>query len=116
MDIVDEQSDKEVHYPHIESKACQKAMDDSKILKAIRKKLKNVARKSNKSPKFKRALKKEQKGWDIPVITLSRKWSPATPFSQNLSSASDEFLSAGEEGSDDAVCTTNTTKHHIQTV
>ena len=39
-----------------------------------------------------------------------------TPFSQNLSSASDEFLSAGEEGSDDAVCTTNTTKHHIQTV
>ena len=59
-------------FAHIKSKACQKAMEDSKILKAIRKKLKKVARKSNKSPKFKRALKKEQRGRDIPVITLKQ--------------------------------------------
>ena len=59
-------------FAHIESKACQKAMDDSKVLKALRKKLRKVARKSNKSPKFKRAVKKEQKLRNIPVITLKQ--------------------------------------------
>ena len=59
-------------FAHIESKACEKAMEDSKVLKALRKKLRKIARKSNKSPKFKRALKKEQKERNIPVITLKQ--------------------------------------------
>ena len=59
-------------FAHIESKACQKAMDDSNVLKALRKKLRKVARKSNKSPKFKRAVKKEQKLRNIPVITIKQ--------------------------------------------
>ena len=59
-------------FAHIESKACQKAVEDSKVLKKLRKKLRKVSQKSNKSPKFKRALKKEQKSRGIPVITLKQ--------------------------------------------
>ena len=60
-------------FAHIESKACQKAMEDSKILKAIRKKLKKVARKSNKSPKFKQLdnlIHFEGKGYHPQVMRL----------------------------------------------
>ena len=59
-------------FAHIESKACQKAMDDVDVLKKLRKKLRKIASKSNKSPKFKRSIKKEQKEREIPVITLKQ--------------------------------------------
>ena len=59
-------------FAHIESKACQKAMDDVDVLKKLRKKLRKIASKSNKSPKFKRSIKKEQIQREIPVITLKQ--------------------------------------------
>ena len=59
-------------FAHIESKACQKAMDDVDILKKLRKKLRKIASKSNKSPKFKRSVKKEQIEREIQVITLKQ--------------------------------------------
>ena len=59
-------------FAHIESKACQKALDDVDVLKKVRKKLRKIARKSNKSPKFKRSVKKEQIEREIPVITLKQ--------------------------------------------
>ena len=59
-------------FAHIESKACQKAMDDVDILKKLRKKLRKIASKSNKSPKFKRSVKKEQIEREIPVITIKQ--------------------------------------------
>ena len=59
-------------FAHIESKACQKALDDVDILKKVRKKLRKIASKSNKSPKFKRSVKKEQIAREIPNITLKQ--------------------------------------------
>ena len=59
-------------FAHIESKACQKALKDSKSLELIRKKLRKISRKSNKSPKFKRNVKKEQKSRQIKVIAIKQ--------------------------------------------
>ena len=54
-------------FAHIESKACQKALKHSKSLELVRKKLRKISRKSNKTPKFKRNVKKEQKYRQIKV-------------------------------------------------
>ena len=59
-------------FAHIESKACQKALKDSKTLEKVRKKLRKISRKSNKSPKFKRLVKKEQTERQIQVVTLKQ--------------------------------------------
>ena len=47
-------------FSHIESKSSQKSLDSSARLKRVRKKIRKVARKSNKSPKFKSTIAKEQ--------------------------------------------------------
>ena len=59
-------------FAHIESKACQKALKRSKSLELVRKKLRKISRKSNKSPKFKRNVKKEQKNRQIKVIAIKQ--------------------------------------------
>ena len=59
-------------FAHIESKACEKALTDSKTLELVRKKLRKISRKSNKSPKFKRNVKKEQKFRQIKVVTIKQ--------------------------------------------
>ena len=59
-------------FAHIESKACQKALKDSETLEKVRKKLRKISRKSNKSPKFKRLVKKEQTERQIQVVTLKQ--------------------------------------------
>ena len=48
-------------FSHIDSKACQYALDSSDRLKKIRKKLRKVAKKANKSSKFKTNIEKVQK-------------------------------------------------------
>ena len=59
-------------FAHIESKACQKSLESSKTLKMVRKKLRKVAKKSNKSPKFKRNLMLGQKKRRISTRTLKQ--------------------------------------------
>ena len=59
-------------FAHIESKASQKALDSSKVLKKVLKKLRKISTKSNKSPKFKRSIKKEQIERRLQSITLKQ--------------------------------------------
>ena len=59
-------------FAHIESKASEKALESSNVLKKVREKLRKVAMKSNKSPKFKRFLKTEQMKRKLRTITLKQ--------------------------------------------
>lgn len=59
-------------FAHIESKACQTSLDSTKILRRVRRKLRTVAKKSNKSPKFKRNITLEQNKRKIPSRVLKQ--------------------------------------------
>ena len=58
--------------PHIQSKASQKALESSQTLKKIRKKLRKVASKANKSPKFKLTVDKKQKEKNLRPHTIKQ--------------------------------------------
>ena len=47
-------------FAHLDSKACQYALESSDTLQRIRTKLRRVAKKANKSSKFKGNIQKEQ--------------------------------------------------------
>ena len=55
---------------HIESKSSEKACDAPKRLKTVRKKFRNITRKSNKSSKMKAFIKEEQLKRSLKPITL----------------------------------------------
>ena len=59
-------------FSHIESKACQYALDSSDRLKNTRKKLRKVAKKANKSSKFKSFIEKEQIKRNLKTRTLKQ--------------------------------------------
>ena len=59
-------------FSHIESKASQKALESSARLKILRQKLRKIAKKSNKSSKFKSLIKKEQKERGLRVYTIKQ--------------------------------------------
>ena len=60
------------YFAHIESKACQKALDNQKSLKTLRMKLRKIAKKANKSGKFKYALASQQKTRGLKERTLKQ--------------------------------------------
>ena len=59
-------------FAHIDSKASQKALESSVKLKTLRKKLRKIAKKANKSSKFKGLISKEQKERNLRVLTLKQ--------------------------------------------
>ena len=59
-------------FSHNESKASQKALDSTIRLKNIRRKLRKIAKKSNKSSKFKALIQKEQLGRGLRVLTIKQ--------------------------------------------
>ena len=59
-------------FSHIDSKASQKALDSSSRLKLIRKKLRKIAKKANKSSKFKGLVRNAQKSRNIRVLTIKQ--------------------------------------------
>ena len=59
-------------FAHIESKASKKALDNQATLKKLRLKLRKIAKKANKSSKFKYALINQQKTWGLRVKTLKQ--------------------------------------------
>ena len=59
-------------FSHIESKASQKALDSSVRLKTLRLKLRKIAKKSNKSSKFKAMIQKEQMARNLRVLTIKQ--------------------------------------------
>ena len=88
-------------FAHKESKASQKALDSSKVLKKVRQKLRKISTKSNKSPKFKRSIKKEQIERRIRSITLkqeiaTRFTSTKIMFNSFLPSNQDEEIDTKE--------------------
>ena len=59
-------------FANIDSKASQKALESSVKLKTLRKKLRKIAKKANKSSKFKGLISKEQKERNLRVLTLKQ--------------------------------------------
>ena len=59
-------------FAHIESKASKKALDNQATLKKLRLKLRKIAKKANKSSKFKYALINQQKTRGLGVKTLKK--------------------------------------------
>ena len=59
-------------FAHIESKASKKALDKQAVLKKLRLKLRKIAKKSNKSPKFKYALINQQRTRGLSQKTLKQ--------------------------------------------
>ena len=59
-------------FAHIESKASKKALDNQKSLKKLRLKLRKIAKKSNKSSKFKYAFRDQQKKRALDERTLKQ--------------------------------------------
>ena len=59
-------------FSHIESKASQKALESSVRLKTLRLKLRKIAKKSNKSSKFKAMIQKEQTKRNLRVLTIKQ--------------------------------------------
>ena len=59
-------------FAHIESKASKKALDNQATLKKLRLKLRKIAKKANKSSKFKYALINQQKTRGLRVKTLKQ--------------------------------------------
>ena len=59
-------------FSHIESKACQYALDSSDRVKNTRKKLRKVAKKANKSSKFKSLIEKEHIKRNLKTRTLKQ--------------------------------------------
>ena len=59
-------------FSHIEAKASQHSLDSSTRLKDLRRKLRKVAKKSNKSPKFKSCIEKNQVERELKPKTLKQ--------------------------------------------
>ena len=59
-------------FSHIESKSSQKALDSSSRLKVLRKKLRKIAKKANKSSKFKGFVKKEQAKRNLRLLAIKQ--------------------------------------------
>ena len=59
-------------FAHIESKSCKKTLNNQKAFKALRVKLRKIAKKSNKSSKFKYAIQREQKSRGLRQLTLKQ--------------------------------------------
>ena len=59
-------------FSHIESKASQKALDSSPRLKLLRKKLRKIAKKCNKSSKFKASVQKEQANRNLRILSIKQ--------------------------------------------
>ena len=59
-------------FAHIQSLSSKKALDSQKALKTLRSKLRKVAKKANKSSKFKYALQRQQKERGLKVKTLKQ--------------------------------------------
>ena len=59
-------------FAHIESKSCQKALNNVSVLNKLRKKMRKIARKSNKSNKFKYALERNQKLRGLNTLTIKQ--------------------------------------------
>jgi hypothetical protein len=59
-------------YAHIASKSHKKALESQSVLKKLRIKLKKIAKKSNKSSKFKYLLAKKQKEKGLRIMTLKQ--------------------------------------------
>ena len=85
---------------HIMSKTSQKALNSSKTLQNFRKKLRVIAKKSNKSPKFKFNIKQEQLTRNLAVKTLKQE--VATRFTATTTMIR-SFLNDPNEGRDEVI-------------
>ena len=87
-------------FAHIESKASKKALDNQTSLKKLRLKLRKIAKKANKSSKFKYALSNQQKTRGLRQITLKQEVKTRFTATHTMFRS---FLNDPKEGNEDSV-------------
>ena len=99
-------------FAHIESKASKKALDNQAVLKKLRLKLRKIAKKSNKSPKFKYALMNQQRTRGLIQKTLKQEVKTRFTATHTMIRS---FLNDPNEGFEDPI-DVNKVKENIQAV
>ena len=87
-------------FAHIESKASKKALDNQTSLKKLRLKLRKIAKKANKSSKFKYALSNQQKTRGLRQMTLKQEVKTRFTATHTMFRS---FLNDPKEGNEDSV-------------
>ena len=99
-------------FAHIESKASKKALDNQQVLKKLRLKLRKIAKKANKSSKFKYALINQQKTRSLRVKTLKQEVKTRFTATHTMIRS---FLNDPNEGTDEPI-DVNKVKENIEAI
>ena len=99
-------------FAHIESKASKKALDSQQALKKLRLKLRKIAKKANKSSKFKYALINQQKTRSLRLKTLKQEVKTRFTATHTMIRS---FLNDPSEGTDEPI-DVNKVKENIDAI